>query len=144
MKLAGKANIIVGAVIAVAVVIAVAAVAWMSSGPDGSNARLRAIVHDGDGGVHELPLGQDAEIAVTTSLGTNVVVVADGAVRVREADCANQDCVHQGSIAAPGRQIICLPHKLWIEVVAEGGEGASAMDVDSVAGGGDDLDAIAR
>ena len=143
MARVGKANIIVGAAIAVIAVAAIAAFVWMQMGAGAADAQLRAIVHDGDGGERVLPLNQDTEVEVTTSLGTNVVVVADGAVFVRDADCDNHDCVHQGSISAPGCQIICLPHKLWIEVVAEGGEGAGAMDVDAVAGDGDDLDAVA-
>ena len=144
MARGGKANAIVGAVIAAVVVVALVAFAWMQFGSGASGTQLRAVVHDGDGGVRELPLDRDTEVAVATSHGTNVVVVENGTVFVREADCDNQDCVHQGSISGPGRQIICLPHKLWIEVVAEGDEGATAMDTDAVAGGGDDLDAVAR
>lgn len=129
-----KANIALGVVVAVVLAVAVMALAWTQSGAGvGREAKLRAVVHDGDGAVHVLPLDEDAELAVTTSLGTNVVVVKDGAVRVREADCPGLDCVHQGAISAPGRQIICLPHELWIEVVADGDDGGP-MDVDAVAG----------
>ena len=138
-----RANIIAGAVIAVAVIAAIGVYVGMQMGAGSDGAELQAIVHDGEGKTHELPLGQDTELEVSTSLGTNVVVVSDGAVHVREADCENQDCVHQGSISAPGRQIICLPHKLWVEVVPEGGE-SGTMDVGSVAGGEDGLDAVAR
>ena len=113
-----------------------------NAGAEADVAALRAIVHDGDGGVAELPLSEDRELTVTASLGSNVVVVSGGAVFVAEADCDNQDCVRQGSLSAPGRQIICLPHKLWIEVVADDGE-AGAMDPDSVAGG-ESFDAVAR
>ena len=114
--MAKRANILVGAAIAVAVVVAVALLAM----PRPAETGLRALVHDGDGATHELPLDQDGEFPISTSLGTNVVVVEGGAVYVRDADCDNHDCIRQGRIDAPGRQIICLPHKLWIEVVAPG------------------------
>ena len=142
-----RANMIVGAIVAAVLVAAVLAYALAQAGGGAADgAQLRAVVHDGEGATYELPLSQDAELPVTTALGTNVVVVENGAVYVREADCDNQDCVHQGKLSAPGHQIICLPHKLWIEVTAEG-EGNGEMDVDAVADGSSsegDLDVVAR
>ena len=141
----GKANIVVGVIVGLTLVAAVAVYAVMQMGAGGTT--MRAVVHDGDGGVRELSLAEDQEQVVTTSLGTNVVVVEDGVVYVREADCDNQDCVHQGKVSAPGKQIICLPHKLWIEVVADGEMPAGEMDVNAVAGGdgkAENLDAVAR
>ena len=140
----GKANIVVGAIVGLVLVAAIVLYALMQA--DGGTS-MKAIVHDGDGGVHELSLAENQERAITTSLGTNVVIVENGAVYVREADCENQDCVHQGKVSAPGKQIICLPHKLWIEVVSDGETSAAEMDVDAVAGNegkAEGLDAVAR
>ena len=140
----GKANIVVGAIVGLVLVAAIVLYALMQAGGGTS---MKAIVHDGDGGVHELSLAENQERAITTSLGTNVVIVENGAVYVREADCENQDCVHQGKVSAPGKQIICLPHKLWIEVVSDGETSAAEMDVDAVAGNegkAESLDAVAR
>ncbi|MFR7670942.1 MAG: NusG domain II-containing protein [Collinsella sp.] len=44
-------------------------------------------------------------------LGTNLIEIKDGRVHVEEADCPNQDCVHQGWVDAAEEQIVCLPHK---------------------------------
>lgn len=140
----GKANIVVGAIVGLVLVAAIVLYALMQAGGGTS---MKAIVHDGDGGVHELSLAENQERAITTSLGTNVVIVENGAVYVREADCENQDCVHQGKVNTPGKQIICLPHKLWIEVVSDGETSAAEMDVDAVAGNegkAESLDAVAR
>ena len=138
-----RANVVVGAVLAVVLVAAIAAL--VATRPVAGDAEgLRAVVHDGDGGVHELSLAQDSETTIETSFGTNVIVVRDGAVFVGDADCDNHDCMHQGELRAPGRQIICLPHRLWIEVVAQGETGAGGMDVDAAAGGEGDFDAVAR
>ena len=78
------------------------------------------VIRDGVQNVYELPLGQDATKTVTTDLGTNVIEIKDGRVHVEEADCPNQDCVHQGWIDAAGQQIVCLPHKLTVDIVDEG------------------------
>ena len=75
------------------------------------------VIRDGVQNVYELPLGQDATKTVTTDLGTNVIEIKDGRVHVEEADCPNQDCVHQGWIDAAGQQIVCLPHKLTVDIV---------------------------
>lgn len=54
--------------------------------------------------------------------GTNTVQVERGRIRVSEADCPDQVCVSRGWISDGTVPIICLPHKLMIEIV--GGEGA--------------------
>lgn len=93
--------------------------------------QLTAVVHDGDGGVKELSLSEDTTYTATTSKGTNVVVVSDGTVRVDSADCPNQDCVEQGAVSQVGRQIVCLPHELWVEVVDESGS-SSGGEFDAI------------
>lgn len=131
-----KLSAIITALVIAVVLIAVGFVALGQFAPGGG--QLHALVHAGDGAVYELPLGENDDLTVTTDLGTNVVSVRDGAVFVHEADCDNQDCVHQGKVSAPGKQIICLPHKLWVEVVQDGAAGGS-MDVNAAAGDGIDV-----
>ena len=108
----------------------------------GVGSRLVALVHDGDGVVHELPLGTDATLEVSTSLGHNTIVVENCAVRMAEADCPTQSCTRQAPMTEPGRQIICLPHKLWIEVVPAGSDGGE-MDV-TLAEDIGEMDVVAR
>ena len=78
-----------------------------------------AVITDADKKTYEMPLDQDTITTVTTELGANVIEVKDGRVRAKEADCPNQDCVHQGWISKPGQQIVCLPHKLTVDIVDE-------------------------
>lgn len=116
--------------VVVAIVIAVVAVASLVVSrllARGSQESGIARITDGDGTVYEMPLDTDATRTITTSLGTNVVEVKDGRVRVREADCPNQDCVNQSWIDSSSQQIVCLPHKLYVDVV-----GSSESDVDVV------------
>lgn len=129
-------------VCAIVVALLIAGLAAWASGARDTGGRLVALVHDSDGQTHELPLDKDTTLEVTTSLGSNTVVVEDGAVHVVAADCPNGTCLHEQPASEPGRQIICLPHKLWIEVVPEGAEGGE-MDV-SLVEGTDDVDLVAR
>lgn len=96
-----------------------------------------AIVHAGDGQKYRLPLSRDAHIVVETDLGTNAIEVADGAIHVLDADCDGHDCIRQGWIHTPGEQLICLPHKMWIEIRTS--EGESQLDPDAAANNGGHL-----
>lgn len=131
-------------IITAAIIAGVLAVLWLTLGPHSApDQALVALVHDSDGQVHELPLSEDARLEVTTELGTNVIVVEDGEVRMADADCPNRTCLQVQPLSAPGSQIICLPHQLWIEVVPEG-EAGGAMDVSLAEDLGDDIDLQAR
>ncbi|MCD8054650.1 MAG: NusG domain II-containing protein [Lachnospiraceae bacterium] len=61
--------------------------------------------------------------------GMNVLVIENGTATMTDADCPDQLCVHQGSIRYDGETIVCLPHRVVVEI--EGGEEAG---VDGVAG----------
>ncbi|MFR4250168.1 MAG: NusG domain II-containing protein [Christensenellales bacterium] len=70
------------------------------------------------------PLNENREIPLQTEYGYNLVVIENGSVFVREADCNNHDCISQGSMNLDnytqrflGNLIVCLPHKLEIELV---------------------------
>ncbi len=112
-----KATIVAGIV-----VLAVLAVVFALFGPwrTSDAGQLFAVVHDADGNERRLPLSQDQTCEVQTSLGRNVVVVQDGAAHMAEADCPHKSCTQQQPISQPGQQIICLPHQLWVEIVAQG------------------------
>ena len=42
--------------------------------------------------------------------------IQDGQVFISEADCPDGLCVNTGKISKTGQTIICLPHKLVIEI----------------------------
>jgi len=60
--------------------------------------------------------------------GSNTILVEQGRVRVSEANCPDRICVNQGYISDSTVPIVCLPHKLIIEIVGGGG------DLDGAAG----------
>lgn len=47
----------------------------------------------------------------------NVLLCRNGEVRMIESSCPDQICVHHRAICATGENIICLPHKIVIEII---------------------------
>ena len=47
------------------------------------------------------------------------VLLSPEGIRVEEADCPTQDCVHTGTITRGGQSIVCLPARIIIRL--EGG-----------------------
>jgi hypothetical protein len=73
-----------------------------------------------DGALYDtIPLTDDldTEFTISTDLGENHVVIKDGTVDVDWADCPNQVCVNTKSAEYLYDTIVCLPHKLIIEIV---------------------------
>ena len=66
--------------------------------------------------VKTLRLDQDASYEVKQQAGVNTVVVQDGSVTVQDADCPDKICVKHRAINRTGETIICLPHKLVVEI----------------------------
>ena len=53
---------------------------------------------------------------IETESGWNLLVISDGEVYILDADCPDKLCVGQGKIDENGESLICLPHKLVVEV----------------------------
>ncbi len=64
----------------------------------------------------ELKLVKDAEVKIVTAEGYNIIKVQDGKAYVAEADCRDHICVRHQPISVEGETIVCLPHKLVVEV----------------------------
>ena len=67
-------------------------------------------------------------ITIESETGINVITVENGRIRISEADCPDGSCIRQGW-AGGGTPIVCLPHRLVIEL-----ENAAYPDIDAVAG----------
>ncbi|MBS4217417.1 NusG domain II-containing protein [Bacillus sp. FJAT-49711] len=48
----------------------------------------------------------------------NVIEVKNDHIRIKSANCSDQICVRTRAISKPGQTIVCLPHKLVIEIKA--------------------------
>ena len=71
-------------------------------------------------------LKEDDTFTVETSKGNNTISVKDKSISITNADCHDSLCVKQGSISKVGDTIVCLPHKLIIEI--KGKEEDSSSD----------------
>ncbi len=58
--------------------------------------------------------------ALEDGSGSNTVTVERGRICISEADCPDQICVRQGWISDGTVPIVCLPHRLMIEIVGGG------------------------
>ena len=52
--------------------------------------------------------------------GYNTLMIEDGVAYLTDADCPDKLCVKQGKISKIGESIICLPHKIVVEITGEG------------------------
>lgn len=58
---------------------------------------------------------------------TNVLEIDGVRVRITEASCGDQVCVRQGWAESDGATIVCLPHKLVVEIVATDGSDSDGL-----------------
>ncbi len=66
--------------------------------------------------VVSLNLNEEREYTLDTPEGTNTIIVQDGQVFVSYADCPDKVCKNHKPIKNNGETIICLPHKMVIEI----------------------------
>lgn len=60
-------------------------------------------------------LSEDMEVEIN---GTNILVIKNGKVKMKEADCPDQICVHHKAISKNKESIVCLPNKVVVEIVS--------------------------
>ena len=58
-----------------------------------------------------------------SGISYNLVYVFNEEVRMEAADCRDQICVHHRPVTSSGESIICLPHRLVVELTGNGQEG---------------------
>ncbi len=110
-KLIKKSDVIL---IAVVVIIAIIALVYiMLTRKPGATVEISV---DGDV-VASFDIFEDKEYQVATDKGKNLVIIKDGKVDVIDADCPDKVCVNHVTIENVGETIICLPHKLVVEIV---------------------------
>lgn len=73
-----------------------------------------------DGKVYKkVPLSEhsgEEEFNVKTKYGYNLIKIKGQSVAVIDADCPDKICERPGFISKPGESLVCLPHKLMVEV----------------------------
>ena len=101
-----------------------ASAAWLLLRDGDTDAPTARILRDGVL-LEEIDLDQVDEprsLVLEDESGSNTVQVERGRIRISAADCPDQVCVKQGWISGGAVPIICLPHRLTIEIVDGGGD----------------------
>ena len=66
--------------------------------------------------IADYSLTEDGTYILKTKNGENVLVIKDGEASVTEADCPDGVCIRMGSISKTGENIVCLPHRLVVQI----------------------------
>ena len=103
-------------ILVVLAVVALAAASALTVWPGRDSGSLTAVVTaDGEELDRFAPADLAAGPRTYTHNGYTLTVTAeDGGLRVSEADCPTQDCVHTGAISRSGQSIVCLPARIII------------------------------
>lgn len=112
MKLAKKADAVI---IFVFIMLAVAMLFALLSSGDGERVK---IAHDGVCDIY--PTNENREIELVSNGNHLTVIIDNGEVYVKEADCPDKICVNTGRIK--NGSIVCLPAHVVIEFVHGDGE----------------------
>ena len=110
-----KSNRFWAALLGAVLIVSVASIFLLRQG----TASLARIYQDGEL-IRTLDLSAITEpytFTVESKTGTNVIAVEEGRVRVSEADCPDGSCIRQGWADSRAVTIVCLPHRLVIEIV---------------------------
>lgn len=68
-------------------------------------------------------LSVNTEVVIETeNNGKNTLVIEDGKAFVKDATCPDKICEGHNKISFKGETIVCLPHKVVIEIVADNSE----------------------
>jgi hypothetical protein len=77
--------------------------------------------------VIKLRAGYREELRLGGLVHFNLIVAENGRVRVADADCPDQVCVRTGWVSLAPQQIVCLPYRVVIKIVA-----AKQADIDDI------------
>ena len=62
-----------------------------------------------------------------TDGGSNTVCVKPGSIGITYADCPDKVCVKTGFISSDAVPVVCLPHRLMIQIRGAGDEGPDSI-----------------
>lgn len=68
------------------------------------------------------PLSENREVSIKTGENDeyiNILTIKDGKASISEADCPDKICVETRAVSFVGETIVCLPHKIVIEITNE-------------------------
>lgn len=69
--------------------------------------------------VKTMSLQEDQRYEIVTDKGHNSLVIEGGTAWIEEADCPDGLCVHMGRINRVGQSVVCLPHRVVVEITSD-------------------------
>ena len=73
--------------------------------------------------IKTLPLYTDHEETITSNDGgSNTFSIKDGVVSMTRSDCGDHTCIRTGKIKKTGESIVCLPHRLVLQITTDKNE----------------------
>ena len=118
MELSGKLRFRKGDFLSIGLVIALAVAVLLCYLPGNKEPASQAEIYLNGQRIQTVDLRVDQTFEICDRY-RNEITVKDGAIAVTGSDCPGGDCVHSGSISAPGRVLVCLPNGLEIRVIAD-------------------------
>lgn len=65
----------------------------------------------------KLDLSKNIDYTIQNDNGDyNTISIKDGIVKMKDTNCPDKLCIHQGKISKNGETIVCLPHGLIVEI----------------------------
>ena len=66
-----------------------------------------------------LPLNKDTTQTITDENGnTNTFYIRNNTVKMSDSNCNDNTCVHTGNISQAEESIVCLPHRLVLQITS--------------------------
>lgn len=90
---------------------------WLFISNVSSPSRVVGIYKDGSL-VEKIDLNSvtgEREITLSGDLGDNVILVSNGHIEMKSADCPDKLCVEHGELKVSSSPIVCLPNKVVIK-----------------------------
>lgn len=123
--------ILIGLVVVIALVFLVPR--WMDTSEKNHNGtKVAKITVDGKLYKTVQLTAEEQTIDVKTDHGYNTLKIHDYGIEMIDADCPDEVCLTFGFVERNGGTIVCLPHKLIVEIE------------DTAAGEGDEVDAVVK
>lgn len=69
----------------------------------------------------EYPVNKNTVIDIENEMGKNKIIIENGRVYMDSADCPDKYCIEHKPIENMNETIVCLPHKLVVEITSDNG-----------------------
>lgn len=105
------------------------AVAWFGiskfTGDEGAAKGTYAVIEVNGKHYETVAITEESrDIEIRTERGSNLLSVSRGGIEMVESDCPDQLCIGFGHIQDAHDTIVCLPNRVFVEVIGEQTEGS--------------------